>query len=386
MLVILFAAPFAAFGDLQFTDNVIRDDNAPLLQRLREIQSSGILPMTAPTSTRVDILVVYPHSWSASDTSAFMGELALADGRLHQILANSNSGWLSFPKVAVVRLSHDPSSLYSPHDDPEVQALRLQYGADRVVAIVDEFPAAGGAMLCGAYAVVKRSALYEAYAHEVFHTVCLDHEEETAGTPAPAGFEANRAMYVCPIGGGDGFASYMTQSSPCGWYNAERVTGRGVFFQGVELVGPHAQAPGILAIAAPLAAAEMDAPLGPCVPGDTTLCLDGVRNSGDRRFEVRVSYDSDFAHVNGDGRVADWSSPIGGLFYFFTGDNPELLVKIINGCASNGHFWVYLTAGTNLGYTVTIRDTISNLPPFELSNPDAVLAVPFADIEAIPCN
>ncbi|MEK7606408.1 MAG: hypothetical protein AAB458_02335 [Patescibacteria group bacterium] len=338
--------------------------------------------MTVPTATRVDTLVVYPNSWSAESTASFMGELELADARLHQILHNSNNNWLTFPKVGVVRWSQDP---VFPMDYSILDPLRAQYGADRVVLVVDEYPTGGGAMLCGPYATVRRAVLGGLYAHELFHTVCLDHEEETALTP-PEGLENNRAMYVCPDGGGDGFAAYMTQSSPCGWYSAERVTGPGVFYNDIELVGPNQQATLVLQVAAPLAAAEMDAPLGPCVPSNTVMCLDSSNNSLDKRFELQVEYNT----VLGGGRSgfgtpsAIPGSTESGLFSFFTESNKEMLVKIINGCELNSYFWVFYGTTTNVGFTLTIRDTltqeVTGYTNFDLNFGQ------IGDITAFPCN
>ena len=44
------------------------------------------------------------------------------------------------------------------------------------------------------------------------------------------------------------------------------------------------------------------------------------------------------------------------LFYFFGHDNPEMLVKVVNGCAINGHWWVFGSAATDLQYNISIFD------------------------------
>jgi hypothetical protein len=44
----------------------------------------------------------------------------------------------------------------------------------------------------------------------------------------------------------------------------------------------------------------------------------------------------------------------GALFFFFEPDNPEMLVKVVNGCAINGHWWVFGSAATDLSYKVNI--------------------------------
>ena len=42
------------------------------------------------------------------------------------------------------------------------------------------------------------------------------------------------------------------------------------------------------------------------------------------------------------------------VFYFFNPDNAEVLVKVLNGCAINGHWWVYSAPATDLRYRVTV--------------------------------
>ncbi len=37
-----------------------------------------------------------------------------------------------------------------------------------------------------------------------------------------------------------------------------------------------------------------------------------------------------------------------GLFWFFDDDNWEMLVKVLDGCGTNGHFWVFLAAATDV--------------------------------------
>ncbi len=44
------------------------------------------------------------------------------------------------------------------------------------------------------------------------------------------------------------------------------------------------------------------------------------------------------------------------LFYFFTFNNPELLIKVVNGCWLNGKYWIFGSAATDLNYSVTITD------------------------------
>ncbi len=125
---------------------------------------------------------------------------------------------------------------------------------------------------------------------------------------------------------------------------------------------------------------------GPCVPGATTLCID--HNPGDKRFKVQVSY----ATSQGGGRSGSGGAisgaglgvTQGGLFWFFQASNPELLVKIINGCSLNSHFWLFYAATTNVGFTVTVTDTVA-LNQQTYTNQDLQSAAPVQDTAALPC-
>jgi N-acetylglucosamine-6-sulfatase len=96
-----------------------------------------------------------------------------------------------------------------------------------------------------------------------------------------------------------------------------------------------------------------------CTPGPATLCIDGV--PGDGRFKVEVGYHtSQGGGLSGQGRaipLAPVGITHGGAFWFFSSDNPEMLVKVIDGCGSNLNKWVFASAGTNVGLMVTVTDT-----------------------------
>ncbi|MCP4658379.1 MAG: DUF4091 domain-containing protein, partial [bacterium] len=87
-----------------------------------------------------------------------------------------------------------------------------------------------------------------------------------------------------------------------------------------------------------------------CTPGATNLCL-----SGDR-FKVTVSW-RDFAGNVGVGRVVPAGADDSGLFWFFASENWEMLVKVLDGCGVNDHYWVFAAATTNVEYTLTVTDT-----------------------------
>ncbi len=120
----------------------------------------------------------------------------------------------------------------------------------------------------------------------------------------------------------------------------------------------------------------------PCSADGTTLCIDG-------RFQVRARFSTQQAGgLSGDAQAASLASTgmdRGGLFSFFSADNPELFVKVLDGCPVNGSFWVFLSAGTNAGFTVTVKDTKTGASR-QYSNPDLKAAVPVQDTKALPCK
>jgi len=122
-----------------------------------------------------------------------------------------------------------------------------------------------------------------------------------------------------------------------------------------------------------------------CVPSDTALCLDG-------RFLVTASFHTTQNGGQSGAAQAITLNPLGaihgGLFWFFSPTNPEMLVKVIDGCAVNDRFWAFLAADTNVGYTVTIADTQTGKTKTYI-NPDLTAALPVQDTSALrscPCR
>jgi Tol biopolymer transport system component len=138
---------------------------------------------------------------------------------------------------------------------------------------------------------------------------------------------------------------------------------------------------------APFVTAIGSAPPGPCAPGATTLCLDD--QPGDGRFEVEVHYQTaQGGGISGDGHaiaLASLGVSHGGLFWFFGADNPEMLIKVINACDLNQRYWVFYSAATNVGLTVTVTDTRTGTSAV-YRNPDLAAATPVQDTSALPCG
>jgi hypothetical protein len=89
-----------------------------------------------------------------------------------------------------------------------------------------------------------------------------------------------------------------------------------------------------------------------CAADATTLCL----NRG--RFRVRVSW-RDFEEHAGQGRVVPFAADDSGLLWFFADDNWEMLVKVLDGCAFNGRYWVFAAATTDVAYRLEVADSLT---------------------------
>ena len=86
----------------------------------------------------------------------------------------------------------------------------------------------------------------------------------------------------------------------------------------------------------------------------------------DERFRVEVEW-RDFEGQTGSGQLGE-RTPDSAVLYFFTPDNWEMLVKVIDGCGFNDHFWVFFSATTNVEFTLTVTDT-ANGSQVQYSNP-----------------
>ena len=87
-----------------------------------------------------------------------------------------------------------------------------------------------------------------------------------------------------------------------------------------------------------------------CVPNSTTLCFQG------NRFKAQVTWRNGTS--SGQGFAMPYSDQ-GGFFYFFGSNNPEMGVKLVDGRALNGKFWIFHDALTTVEYTLTVIDMVT---------------------------
>jgi lysophospholipase L1-like esterase len=130
----------------------------------------------------------------------------------------------------------------------------------------------------------------------------------------------------------------------------------------------------------------------PCVPDETTLCIDHL--PGDRRFEIKLTWRTALGGGLSGEATATPLAPLGfatgGLLSFFEG-TPEVLIKVLDGCSLSEHFWVFGAATTTLSFNLTVVDTIARLRganpeslyTYVVHNDDGEFAAPFFDTEAL---
>jgi hypothetical protein len=87
----------------------------------------------------------------------------------------------------------------------------------------------------------------------------------------------------------------------------------------------------------------------PCVPDDTTLCLNHGRFRTTANF---ITNDGLGGQAHGVALTDDT-----GYFWFFSSSNVEIVVKVLNGCGVNQHYWVFAGGLTNVSVIMRVADT-----------------------------
>src|SRR5438477_10220655 len=99
------------------------------------------------------------------------------------------------------------------------------------------------------------------------------------------------------------------------------------------------------------------------------------------RFKVRVTFRVPSQGVSGNGTAVSLTSDTG-YYWFFSPTNIELVVKVVDGRAFNGNFWVFYGALSNVEYTITVKDTTTGAVK-TYTNPYGTTAS-LADVNAFP--
>jgi hypothetical protein len=102
------------------------------------------------------------------------------------------------------------------------------------------------------------------------------------------------------------------------------------------------------------------------------------------RFRVRLDWHLS-SGTQGAGRLAPLATADSGVFWFFSSTNWELLFKLLDGCAVNGHYWAIGAGATDVAFDLVVEDLQRGVA-WQYEHPRGRLAGGFADVEALPCE
>jgi hypothetical protein len=110
-----------------------------------------------------------------------------------------------------------------------------------------------------------------------------------------------------------------------------------------------------------------------CTGNANTLCL----NQG--RFQATATFDAGGGNA-GNASVVPLSGDTGYL-WFFSAPNVEVVLKVLDGCALNSHYWFFAGGLTNVHTVITVTDT-ANGTMRQYRNPANTTFLPIQDTSA----
>jgi hypothetical protein len=114
---------------------------------------------------------------------------------------------------------------------------------------------------------------------------------------------------------------------------------------------------------------------GACTANSTTLCLNN------NRFRVRATFATPQGQAGDAIAVPETSDT--GLFWFFSANNIEAIVKVLNACSFAGapRYWVFAGGLTNVQVVLTVTDTQTGAVR-TYTNPQGTPFAPIQDTNA----
>ncbi len=112
------------------------------------------------------------------------------------------------------------------------------------------------------------------------------------------------------------------------------------------------------------------------IPNDQEVCLF-------ERFAVAIVGISNHP-TDGIATPARFGSKETAFFWFYGDQNFEVMIKLLNGCAINGKWWVFGGALTNQAYHIAIGDSLTGARR-DYYNAEGVNAAAITDTNAFPC-
>ena len=285
---------------------------------------------------------------------------------------------------------------------PEAGQLRDRYGADLVYVLtgpiwspcgVAVLPSSLGRLATasvGALAFSRNCVARGVYlgggllAHEVGHNLGLVHDRftEAAGFPFEPLRPGGRG-YAGTDRFGKRYGTVMSVSRPVDLYTPRYSTSSAnADGRIIGLSGEH-EAADAFRFAAPYAAAIRrskhveDGGRYGCFEDGWSDCV------GEGRFKVEAEYGTSGGELAPALIREAHLGDSGTLFYFYSWDNPELLVKVLDGCGVNGHHWVFGSAATDREYVVRVEDLRNGTrQEYRRGRSDPLIA----EVTAFPCG
>jgi Bacterial pre-peptidase C-terminal domain len=112
---------------------------------------------------------------------------------------------------------------------------------------------------------------------------------------------------------------------------------------------------------------------GSCVANSTTLCLNN------NRFRVTATFLTNAGQSGNATAVPETTDT--GMFWFFSANNIEAIIKVVNGCTLNSRYWVFAGGLTDVQVVLTVVDT-SNGTTRTYTNPQSTAFAPIQDTSA----
>jgi len=113
-----------------------------------------------------------------------------------------------------------------------------------------------------------------------------------------------------------------------------------------------------------------------CTTTDQTACLDGGR------FEVAARFTAPNGGPAGNAHMVQLTDD-SAYMWFFSADNVEVLVKVLDGCSLNSEYWFFAGGLTNVDVVITITDSKTGTIK-QAHNPQGTPFQPVQDTSALP--
>ena len=141
-----------------------------------------------------------------------------------------------------------------------------------------------------------------------------------------------------------GFSFFNVDSGPVAWFSPPN----GIYY--VTMTLEEFQSPGQYLYQDLVQFPNLVSIGSACTANATTLCLQN------NRFQVTVNWSVPSQGTSGVGTVVPLTGDSGAV-WFFSSNNYEMLLKVVDGRPVNGRFWFFGGMLTNVSFTITIVDT-----------------------------